>query len=98
MILYEYEGKELLKKAGITVPTSLLCHSGLDPESMSKILKRVQDDIGTPCVLKAQVLSGKRADVGGIVMVDNPGEIQSKLRELFAKTINGEKVEKVLVE
>lgn len=98
MILYEFEGKELLKKAGVAVPKSIVIISNEYEKSPEKILNQVQDDVGIPCVLKAQVLSGKRADVGGIVMIDNDQETSYKIQELFGKTINGEKVEKVLVE
>lgn len=87
MILYEYEGKELLKKAGISVPNSQLLTS---PDE--------QVTIPLPVVLKAQVLSGKRADVGGIIIVENQEDLAEKLREIFGKSINGEQVKQVLVE
>jgi citryl-CoA synthetase large subunit len=95
MILYEYEGKQLLFQAGVDVPVSQL----LDSPDQEVVIK-------TPLVLKAQVLSGKRADVGGIVLVDpsaSSGQVRGKdfateLKDLFSETINGEKVEKVLVE
>jgi citryl-CoA synthetase large subunit len=87
MILYEYEGKDLLKKAGITVPSSQL----LESADQKVTLK-------TPVVLKAQVLSGKRADVGGIIMVDDPSKLEEEVKALFGKVINKEKVEKILVE
>ncbi len=87
MILYEYEGKEILKNAGIKVPPSQLIESSeqditLDP----------------PLVLKAQVLSGKRADAGGILFADTKEDAREKLKTLLNSTINNEKVEKVLVE
>src|SRR4051812_43302257 len=87
MILYEYEGKQLLFTAGIDVPVSQL----LDSPDQEVVIK-------TPLVLKAQVLSGKRADVGGIVLVDEGKDFGTELKDLFGETINGEKVEKVLVE
>ena len=87
MILYEYEGKKLLFDAGIDIPQSQL----LTNPAQEIIIQ-------APFVLKAQVLSGKRADVGGIVMVENAENIQKELSDLFNETINKEKVEKVLVE
>ncbi len=77
MLLYEFEGKQLFKNCGINVPMSQLLESPKDQVSL----------VGD-VIFKAQVLSGKRADAGGI----------SKENNLFGKTINGEKVEKVLVE
>ncbi len=86
MLLYEFEGKELFKNLGINVP-------------QSQILKQVQDDvtIKPPLVLKAQVLSGKRAQAGGVVKVTQ-GVILNAVKDLFQKIVNGEKVERVLVE
>ncbi len=88
MILYEYEGKKLLFEAGINIPQSQLLESA-DQEVI----------IQPPCVLKAQVLSGKRADVGGIVMInDGEKDVRQEVKDLFNETINKEKVEKILVE
>ncbi len=92
MILYEYEGKKLLSEAGIRVPESQLITS---PElDSSGLIIRMTGGV----VLKAQVLSGKRAQAGGIVMVENSEEFRVKSEEMFKKIINGEKVEKILVE
>ncbi len=94
MILYEYEGKKLLSEAGIRVPKSVLVDSG-----------QARMTIKPPLVLKAQVLSGKRADAGGIIKVQSAKAVPAgrqrivqSLEALFGKTINKEKVEKVLVE
>lgn len=87
MILYEYEGKKLLSNAGIQVPNSQLVDSS-----------GAQVDLKFPVVLKAQVLSGKRADVGGILFAENEQELQESLKKLLGSTINKEEVEKVLIE
>jgi succinyl-CoA synthetase beta subunit len=85
MILFEFEGKSLLEKAGLKVPNSKLISSG------DKI------DFSLPFVAKAQVLSGKRADAGGIIMVREDVDLQ-KVEDLFSKTINKEDVSKILLE
>ena len=87
MLLFEFEGKKLFKSCGINV-------------SSSQILNQVQDDISikAPLVLKAQVLSGKRADSGGIILVENKDLVVDSVKELFGKTINGQKAEALLVE
>lgn len=92
MILYEFEGKKLLQQAGINIPKGQL----VNKDSLASFQNDIT--IQTPLVLKAQVLSGKRAEAGGIVKVDNQQLLGSSLEELFGKTINSEKVEKVLVE
>ena len=87
MLLYEFEGKRILFEAGVSIPTQQL----LDSPEQEVI-------INPPIVLKAQVLSGKRAKAGGIVVLDKGDDIEGSLKRLFEKTINGEKVEKVLAE
>ncbi len=89
MLLYEHEGKEIFKTLGINVPESQLVS---DSDKSDEI------GIKPPLVLKAQVLSGYRAGAGGIVIVNSSELIVNSLKNLFKKTINGEKVEKVLVE
>lgn len=108
MILYEFEGKKLLQDAGINVPKSQLIDSittlqNNEAEILKQAariaeprLRRVQD--GKRVVLKAQVLSGKRADAGGILMVNELSAVSSQLSDMFNKRVNGEKVEKVLME
>lgn len=87
MILFEYEGKKLLADAGIRVPNGQIVSS-----------INTQPSIKFPVVLKAQVLSGKRADAGGIVIVKSEEGIGKSLEEMLGKTINNERVEKILVE
>ncbi|MBI3290120.1 acetate--CoA ligase family protein [Candidatus Microgenomates bacterium] len=89
MILFEFEGKKLLDIAGIKTPNAQL----IDSSDVKVKLK-------SPLVLKAQVLSGKRADAGGIIVVDeiSSGQLADQISNLLRKEINGEKVEKVLVE
>ncbi len=78
MILFEFEGKELLKKYGINIPESQL---------ISSIDEKIE--IKSPFIVKAQVLSGKRKDAGGI---------GDKVEEILGTVVNKETVEKVLVE
>jgi succinyl-CoA synthetase beta subunit len=87
MILFEFEGKALLQEAGITVPNSQLITS---PDE--------QINIELPVVLKAQVLSGKRAQSGGIIIVETSDQLEHRLKALFSSEINGEQVDKILVE
>lgn len=87
MILYEYEGKKILHRSNIPVPTSQLLSSPSD-----------QVGLQYPVVLKAQVLSGKRKDAGGILFSEDDQETKNKIQKLFGAEINNEKVEKILVE
>lgn len=81
MILFEFEGKELLKKYGISVPASQLISSANE-----------KLEIKTPFVVKAQVLSGKRQIAGGIgnKVEDILGKVINK--ETVGKVLVEEKV------
>lgn len=104
MLLYEFEGKKLFKTCGINVPQSQLITASKDSDSSpAKGGIRMTNGV----VLKAQVLSGNRAEGGGIVVVKGEGDpstslrarsVKGKVQKLFKKTINGEKVEKILIE
>lgn len=85
MKLREFEGKELFRKYGIETSKGELLSLG-----EVKALKG-------PAVLKAQVLSGDRKKHGGIVIVSG-ADLAGKIADLFGKEINGEIVEKILVE
>src|SRR5689334_7907482 len=87
MLLYEFEGLELFDSCGINTPRRQLVDS-----------PQLEIKITPPVVLKAQILSGKRADSGGIIIVDDAAALNSQLVNLFNKTVNGEQVSKVLVE
>ena len=79
MILFEFEGKKLLKEAGVDVPKSQLITS-----ESQKV------EISAPFFAKAQVLSGKRAEKGGITT--------SHPKRLLGQKIDGEVAKMVLVE
>ena len=87
MLLYEFEGKKLFKSCGINIPESQLIESANEAIT-----------IKVPLVLKAQVLSGKRAQYGGIVKVVDQSKLKESALALFGSSVNGEKVEKILVE
>ena len=87
MKLDEFEGKRLFEKYLIPVPRGIL-------------IERENQRIGmkSPVALKALVLSGERKKGGGILFVDSVKDTKAGLKKLFNSRINGEKVEKVLVE
>lgn len=87
MILYEFEGKQLLLQAGIAIPKSQLIDSPNQVVSLKP-----------PLVLKAQVLSGKRAKAGGVVVIKSYDNLKDSIKLLFGKIINREKVVSVLIE
>ncbi|MFC1625558.1 ATP-grasp domain-containing protein [Patescibacteria group bacterium] len=87
MILYEFEGKKILSEGGIDIPKSQLISS-----------PKQNINLKLPFILKAQVLTGKRKKAGGIIQINSNKDLKKKLSNIFALTIHGEKVSKVLVE
>ncbi|OHA17179.1 MAG: hypothetical protein A3G52_01625 [Candidatus Taylorbacteria bacterium RIFCSPLOWO2_12_FULL_43_20] len=87
MTLYEFEGKELLNKYGITVPRFEILDSAEAVPSVSP-----------PFFLKVQVLSGKRAASGGIVEVKNKKDFFSATKTIRSKKFNGETPQKIIAE
>ena len=89
--LFEYQGKELLKKAKVPIPRGEVAAT---PQEAAKIAEK----IGKPVVIKAQIWAGGRGKAGGIKFAENPAEAQAVAGNLLGVEIKKLKVEKVLVE
>ncbi len=87
----EHAAKALvLAPAGIAVPRGLLCASASEAG-------KVAAEIG-PCVVKAQVPTGKRGKAGGIKLANSAAEAEQVAGQILGMTIGDYKVERVLVE
>lgn len=93
MKLFEHEGKKLFQEVGIIVPQGLL----VDKTNLSQELPAWVKSHAAPLVAKAQVLSGKRGK-RGLVRVVKADEVVELVNEWLGKQVDGEMVEKVLVE
>lgn len=89
--LYEYQGKEVLSKIGIAVP------QGRSAASPSEA-KKIAEEIGKPCVVKAQVWATGRLKAGGIKFAKSAAEAEEAAKALIGSEIKGLKVERVLIE
>jgi succinyl-CoA synthetase beta subunit len=89
--IYEYQGKEILKKVRIPVPKGRHARSPNEARQISM-------EIGKRVVIKAQVWATGRFKAGGIKFADNPPEAEKVAQELIGSTVKGLPVEKVLVE
>ena len=87
MKLFEYQGKELFSKYGISVPNG-------------RLVKNEKDFSGLnfPFVLKAQVPIGGRGKAGSIKSTDNLNDANMKLSQIMGMDIRGYTVGKVLAE
>lgn len=91
MKMFEYMGKEIFAKFGLQVPKGRMVTDSVEAA-------QVAEEIGGPVVIKSQVLSGKRGKAGGIKFADNPEETRAAAQDLFRMTINGFKVDVLIVE
>ncbi|MGB0084550.1 MAG: ATP-grasp domain-containing protein [Rhodomicrobiaceae bacterium] len=80
----------VLKPAGVPVPASVRCAS---PDEAAVAFAQVG-----PCVVKAQVPTGKRGKAGGIKKADSAEEASRAAAAILGMTIDGHKVESVLLE
>ncbi|MCL6449604.1 MAG: ADP-forming succinate--CoA ligase subunit beta [Armatimonadetes bacterium] len=91
MKLFEYMGKELFARYGIRVPRGKTAATAEEAAQAAA-------EIGAPVVIKSQVLTGKRGKGGGIKFASNPKEAQELGAAILGMTVQGYRVEKVLVE
>ena len=89
--LYEYQGKQLLRTAGLTVPNGDVAAT---PDEAFAIARR----IGKPVVVKAQVWTTGRFKAGGIRFAQTPQEARQATADLLGSRIKDFLVEKVLIE
>ncbi len=91
MRFFEYEARELVKRAGIPVTDYGFT---TESEEAGEIATR----IGGPTVIKSQVLSGGRMKAGGVKFADTPEEAVAHAREILTLEINGHMPRGVLVD
>ena len=91
MKLYEYEGKEIFVRAGITVPQGALVRTADEAwEEAARLDKQV--------MVKAQILSGGRGLAGGIKVAENAEQARKIAQELLTTKLKKSQVDCLLVE
>jgi succinyl-CoA synthetase beta subunit len=91
MDLLEYQGKQLFARHGVPVP------DGKPATSVEEALAAA-DEIGYPCVVKAQVLIGGRGKAGGIKVVKDRDAAREAAEAILGMDIRGHTVHEVWVE
>ncbi len=86
----EHAAKPRLAEAGIAVPKSVLAG---DPDTAAVAAQQIG-----PCVVKAQVPTGKRGKAGGIKLAETPAEARDHAAAILGMEIAGHEVAQVLVE
>jgi succinyl-CoA synthetase beta subunit len=99
MNIHEYQGKELLRKYGVSVPNGKVAFTVEEAVEAAK-------ELGTEvCVVKAQIHAGGRGKAGGVKVAKNLEEVRTYANEILGKTLvthqtgpEGKEVKRLLIE
>ena len=91
MDLLEYPGKQLFARHGVPVPTGR-------PASTVEEAVAAADEIGYPCVIKAQVQIGGRGKAGGIKIAESREQAREHADAILGMDIRGLTVHEVWIE
>ena len=91
MDLLEYQGKQLFRKHGVPVP------EGKPAKSVDEAVAAAEE-LGYPCVVKAQVLIGGRGKAGGIKVASNGDEAREHAEAILGMDIKGFTVHELYIE
>jgi succinyl-CoA synthetase beta subunit len=91
MDLLEYQGKQLFARHGVPVPAGLPARTV--PEAVA-----AAEEIGYPCVVKAQVQIGGRGKAGGIKLARDRAEAQEHAEAILGMDIRGLTVHELWIE
>jgi succinyl-CoA synthetase beta subunit len=91
MDLLEYQGKQLFARHGVPVP------SGRPASTVDEAVDAA-DEIGYPCVIKAQVQIGGRGKAGGIKLARDREEAAAHAKAILGMDIRGLTVHELWVE
>lgn len=99
MNIHEYQGKEILRKYGVSVPNGKVAFTVEEAVEAAK-------ELGTEvCVVKAQIHAGGRGKAGGVKVAKNLDEVRTYAGEILGKTLithqtgpEGKEVKRLLIE
>jgi succinyl-CoA synthetase beta subunit len=91
MRFFEYEAREVVKRAGIPVTDYGFTANAAEAREIAR-------RIGGPTVIKSQVLTGGRMKAGGVKFAETPEEAEVYAREILKLEIGGHMPRGVLVD
>ncbi len=91
MKLHEYISKEVFASHGVPIPKGKVA-------ATPKRAKKIAEELGGRCIVKAQVLVGGRGKAGGIKLAKSADEAEKFAAEILAMEIKGLPVRKVLID
>jgi len=80
MNIHEHQGKELLGRYGVAVPKGRACFSVDEAVAAA-------EDLGFPCVVKAQIHAGGRGKAGGVKVVKDAAAARAAAADILGKTL-----------
>lgn len=99
MNIHEYQGKELLRKYGVSVP------DGKGAFTVDEAVQAAKELNSNVVVVKAQIHAGGRGKAGGVKIAKNLDEVRTYAGELLGKTLvthqtgpEGKEVKRLLIE
>ncbi len=99
MKIHEYQGKEILKKYGVTVPRGIPCMS------VDEAIKAAETLGGPVWVVKAQIHAGGRGKGGGVKVAKSIDQVREYANQIMGMQLvthqtgpEGQKVRRLLIE
>ncbi|WHX46525.1 ADP-forming succinate--CoA ligase subunit beta [Bacillus pumilus] len=99
MNIHEYQGKEILRKYGVSVPNGKVAFT---PDEAVKASEELESSV---YVVKAQIHAGGRGKAGGVKIAKTKDEVKGFAEELLGKTLvthqtgpEGREIKRLLIE
>ena len=99
MKIHEYQGKEILRRYGVSVPPSVVCRSVDEVDQLAPTI------MGPPWVVKAQIHAGGRGKGGGVKVVSSLEDVHQAAEEMLGMMLvthqtspDGQQVRRLLIE
>ena len=103
MNIHEYQGKEILKSLGVSVPLGYVAETA---EDAVKMAEKIHEQTGTDTfAVKAQIHAGGRGKGGGVKIAKSLDEVREYSERILGMTLvthqtgpEGKLVRKILIE
>jgi succinyl-CoA synthetase beta subunit len=103
MNIHEYQGKDILRKFGVTVPKGIVAYSADEAKQAAEQL--FAETGSSVVVVKAQIHAGGRGKAGGVKLAKSPEEAFEIARQMIGMTLithqtghEGKVVSRLLIE
>ena len=91
MKLHEYQSKRIFAKYGVPIPEGDIATTAIEA-------RQIAQRLGSPVVVKSQVLVGGRGKAGGIKVAKDANEAKALADQILGMAIKGLTEDKVLID